>query len=188
MAQRRLLHRSRLLIAALLLTASALSGTFARSALAAPADVRTTLALGLYGTEDALVGQHTSYTIVVQNVSPDTNANPLEYGIAFPRAVASIDAFSDSSATCAAYTTASAAGIFCEQDGLAYGAKVSLVVQITFVGPVNTGVISAQAKAANSDFVYGGKNVKVNHALATPTHPWGPLPLSPGLGVAAPAD
>ena len=174
-----------LLAAALLAIGAAALGGSLRTAPKTSAAASVVLTASLHGTEDALVGQSTTYTLVVQNTSADTDAGALEYSLSLPRAAATIASFSDPGATCVDYTTASMVGVICEQPGLGRGQQVVLSVQVTFVGST-LGAVTAQAKAANSAFAYGGVNLKVNPAPARPRWPWNTLPVAAGAGAAAP--
>jgi hypothetical protein len=183
------LRRARLYLVAALACALTLRGfAHLRPAHAAPADVTTALTLGLSGPRDAMVGRTATYTLSATADPTGADAAPLEYSIAFPRAVIGIVSFADADATCVDFANNSDVGVVCEQDRLAAGQTVTLAVTVSFTGVSNGALIPAQAKAANSAFSYTDGGVKIVPQAQPPAHlrPVGFLPALPDQPVAAP--
>jgi hypothetical protein len=174
------LRRPRPFIVAALACALALpSLAQLRPAHAAPANVSTTLHLGVHGPQDAMVGQSGVYTLSVTADPAGADAVPLEYSIAFSRAAISVASFTDPDATCVDFANDSDVGVVCEQDALAAGQTVMLAVTVNYIGVSNGALIPVQAKAANSDFSYGDAGVKI---VPRP-QPQPPAYYRPGAGL-----
>ena len=184
------LRRPRPFVAAVLACALALPGLGAfHAAHAAPTAITTSLALGVHGPQDAMIGQTATYTLSVTADPAGADAAPLEYSIAFSRAAISVVSFDDAAATCADFSNTNDVGVICGQDRLAAGQTVTLTVTVTFVGVSNGAIIPAQAKAANSDFSYtdGGVKVVPQAQPQPPAHPRpgaGLIPVGPSLPLA----